>query len=295
VLRLHLVQYASKLGDVEHNLDRLIDVMRRSCRGDGADLVVAPELYLPGYMARDLFFHVAEPVTGSTVARLALEARRNNCYVITGFAERDEITGSLYNTALIIGPRGVLGLYRKRHLPSYGVFDEARYFSRGKSGVAVVDVNGHRIGVGICYDAFYPEVSRIMMMRGAVVHVYISAAPDMSRDHFEVFTRARAMENTAYVVYVNTVGQYDGLGFFGGSHVVNPLGRVIAKLRYYEEDIATVELDPRDVINYRSHRPILKDLEPEDIELLHEGLTDLVNPKLPSIDDLTKRELKVTT
>jgi len=283
MLRIHLLQYSSKLGDVEFNLNRLIKAMDKLCVGDGADLVVTPELYLPGYMARDMFFQVAEPIDGKTIPRLVLESRRRNCYVIVGFAERSRETHVLYNTAVAVGPDGVLAVYRKRHLPSYGVFDEYRYFGIGKGDIPVININGHRVGIAICYDAFYPEVSRVMMLKGAEVHVYISAAPDMSRIHFETFMMARALENVAYTVYVNTVGQYDGLGFFGGSHVVNPLGNVLVRAKYYEEDVKTVEIDPSDVVNYRSHRPILKDLDPSDVELVVKALNDYINPRPPSI------------
>jgi len=283
MLRIHLLQYGSKLGDVEFNLDRLIKAMDRLCVGDGADVIVTPELYLPGYMSRDMFFQIAEPISGRTISRLVLEVRRRNCHVIAGFAERNNETHVLYNTAVAVGPDGVLAVYRKRHLPSYGVFDEYRYFGIGKGDIPVININGHRVGIAICYDAFYPEVSRVMMLKGAEVHVYISAAPDMSRLHFETFMIARALENVAYTVYVNTVGQYDGLGFFGGSHVVNPLGNVLVRAKYYEEDVKSVEIEPSDVVNYRSHRPILKDLDPSDMELVVKTLNDYVNPRLPLI------------
>jgi len=283
MLRVHLLQYGSKLGDVEFNLDRLIKAMDKLCVGDGADVIVTPELYLPGYMSRDMFFQIAEPISGRTISRLVLEVRRRNCHVIAGFAERNNETHVLYNTAVAVGPDGVLAVYRKRHLPSYGVFDEYRYFGIGKGDIPVININGHRVGIAICYDAFYPEVSRVMMLKGAEVHVYISAAPDMSRLHFETFMIARALENVAYTVYVNTVGQYDGLGFFGGSHVVNPLGNVLVRAKYYEEDVKSVEIEPSDVVNYRSHRPILKDLDPSDMELVVKALNDYVNPRLPLI------------
>ncbi|MFB6469852.1 MAG: carbon-nitrogen hydrolase family protein [Vulcanisaeta sp. AZ3] len=283
MLRFHLLQFSSKLGDVGFNLNRLIKYMEVNCKGDGADVLITPELYLPGYMSKDIFFQIAEPINGKTITKLVLEAKRRNCHLITGFAERDERTHVLYNTAVAIGPDGVLAVYRKRHLPTYGVFDEYRYFGIGKGDVPVIDINGHRVGLAICYDAFYPEVSRVMMLKGAEAHVYISAAPDMSRVHFETFMVARALENVAYTVYVNTVGQYDGLGFFGGSHVVNPLGVVLTKAKYYEEDIKIIEIDPSDIVNYRSHRPILKDLDPTDIDLTVKALNEYLTPKSPII------------
>ncbi len=92
----------------------------------------------------------------------------------------------------------------------------------------------------------------------------------MSRKYFETFTMARAMENVVYVVYVNTVGgQYDGLGFFrGGSHVVDPLGEVLVRAKYYEEDVKTIEIDPSLVTRYRAIRPILKDYRRSDLNYL---------------------------
>ncbi|WP_069807992.1 carbon-nitrogen hydrolase family protein [Vulcanisaeta thermophila] len=290
MLRFHLLQYGSKLGDVDYNLDRLIKAMDELCVGDGTDVIVTPELYLPGYMSKDMFFQIAEPIDGKTIGRLVREASKRNCHVITGFAERDPETHVLYNSAVAVGPEGVLAVYRKRHLPSYGVFDEYRYFGIGKGDIPVININGHRVGIAICYDAFYPEVSRVMMLRGAEVHVYISAAPDMSRLHFETFMIARALENVAYTVYVNTVGQYDGLGFFGGSHVVNPLGSVLVKAKYYEEDVKTVEIDPSDIVNYRSHRPILKDLDPTDIELVVRSLEEHLKPRLPRAEEVKGKE-----
>ncbi len=92
MLRIHLLQYGSKIGDVEYNLNRLIKAMERLCVGDGADLIVAPELYLPGYMSKDLIFQIAEPIGGRTISRLLMEASRRNCHVIVGFAERSENT-----------------------------------------------------------------------------------------------------------------------------------------------------------------------------------------------------------
>lgn len=107
MLRIHLLQYSSKLGDVEFNLNRLIKAMDTLCVGDGADLIVTPpELYLPGYMSKDLFFQIAEPISGRTITRLVMEARRRNCHVIVGFAERNEDTHVLYNTAVAWGLMG---------------------------------------------------------------------------------------------------------------------------------------------------------------------------------------------
>ncbi|MFP3194413.1 MAG: carbon-nitrogen hydrolase family protein [Caldivirga sp.] len=269
MLRIHMLQYASKLGDPEYNIGRLRDYARRNCRGNGNEVLVTPELYIHGYMSRDLHLQLAEPFDGKIVNELVNIAREGRCTIITGMSERDKDSGVVYNSAIAVGEGGLISLYRKRHLPSYGVFDEARYFGVGRGDAPVFSVNGVKVGLAICYDAFYPEISRSLMLKGAKVQFYISAAPDMSRTHFETFIRARAMENVSYVVYVNTVGQYDGLGFFGGSFIVDPLGEVIAKAKYYEEDVVVAEIDPNLVDNFRSIRPILKDYTLDDVRYLY--------------------------
>ncbi|MGC9135347.1 carbon-nitrogen hydrolase family protein [Caldivirga sp.] len=268
MLRIHLIQYASKLGDPEYNISRLREYAKRNCRGDGNDVLITPELYVSGYMSKDLLLQIAEPLDGDSISELTEIAREGKCTIVTGIAERDKDTGVVYNSAVAVGENGLVAFYRKRHLPSYGVFDESRYFGIGRGDAPVFPINGTKAGLAICYDAFYPEVSRSLMLKGAKVQLYISAAPDMSRPHFETFIRARAMENVSFVVYVNTIGQYDGLGFFGGSFIVDPLGEVVAKAKYYEEDTVVAEIDPSLVDNYRSIRPILKDYTWDDVRYL---------------------------
>ena len=269
-MKLHLFQAKSKLGDVDYNLSRLVSYIKANC--GGGDIVITPELYLPGYMSRDLHFNMAEPINGKTIKEIEKATAETGCTVVTGIGERDDATDALYNTAVAIGPTGLIAKYRKRHLPSYGVFDEARYFGAGENDPPVFEVGGTKMGLAICYDAFYPEISRSLTLRGAKVHIYISAAPDMSRKYFETFVAARAMENVVYAVYVNTVGQYDGLGFFGGSHVVDPLGEVLVRAKYYEEDVKTIEIDPSLVTRYRAIRPILKDYRRSDLDTLLRGV-----------------------
>ncbi len=180
-MKLHLFQAKSKLGgDVDHNLSRLVSYIKANC-GSGGDIVITPELYLPGYMSRDLHFNIAEPINGKTIKEIEKATAETGCTVVTGIGERDNATDALYNTAVAIGPTGLIAKYRKRHLPSYGVFDEARYFGAGgEDEPPVFEVGGGAKmgGLAICYDAFYPpEISRSLTLRGAKVHIYISAAP----------------------------------------------------------------------------------------------------------------------
>ena len=267
-VKLVLAQLAPRPGNVAANLSRAVEIAETRCGRD--TILVFPELYLQGYMARDLLLQLAEPVNGPSTRRIA-EALRDGCYALVGMAEKGQT--ALFNSAVLIGPQGPIAVYRKRHLPSYGVFDEQRYFGMGWGEPPIVEIAGRRIGFAICYDAFFPELPRAIALRGVDAMLFISAAPDMSRDHFETMVRARAMENTVYTVYVNMVGIYEGLGFFGGSFVADPLGRILYKAPYYEEHIAEVETD-LDTTPMRRIRPILKDVRRDDIELLVDAFDD---------------------
>ena len=267
-MRLVLAQLAPKPGNVGDNLSRAIEVVETRCsRGT---IIIFPELYLQGYMARDLLLQLAEPLNGPSINRLS-RSLSDDCYALLGMAEKGRT--AIFNAAVLVGPQGPIAAYRKRHLPSYGVFDEQRYFGVGWGEPPIVELFGRRLSFAVCYDAFFPELTRAIALKGVDAMLFISAAPDMSRDHFETLVKARAMENTVYAVYVNMVGIYEGLGFFGGSFVVDPLGKVLFKAPYYEEHIAEVELDP-DPTPMRRIRPILKDVRRDDIELLIDAFED---------------------
>jgi len=270
-VKVFLMQLKSKVGDFKYNLDRAISVIKEDVLKDNSNVdlkfAIFPELYLPGYLAQDLHFRLAKTIDSEEVKILRRLIKNTDTYIIIGLAEKDETFSGIYNSALLLSPDGRYMFFRKRHLPTYGMFDEYRYFKPYRGSLRVFKVNEKfRVGVGICYDAFFPEISRTMLFKNAVMHVYISAAPDMSRKFFETFISARAMENTIYVAYVNSVGFYDGIGFFGGSFIVNPLGEVICRAKYFSEDVVSAVINI-DEINYlREKRPIIKDISILDID-----------------------------
>jgi len=269
--RIALAQFDTKVGDKEHNFSRMKEYAEKA-REQGADLIIFPELSLTGYVCRDLYYELAELIPGPTTHRMVDLARSLGIYIIYGMVERSSASASiLYNTAVLVGPEGLVGKYRKMHLPTHSVFEEKRYFRPGYDA-PVYETDVGRIGMMICYDIFFPEVARLLRIRGAELLVCISASPGVRRHFFEGFTVARAMENTAYLAYVNLVGIEDGLQFWGGSRLVSPTGSVIAQAKYDEEDMVVAEVDYG-----RAHRagifvPTLRDLRPELYDMLGEEI-----------------------
>jgi predicted amidohydrolase len=160
------------------------------------------------------------------------------------------------------------------YLPTHSVFEEKRYFRPGYQ-VAVFDTELGKIGLIICYDIFFPEVSRLTRLQGAQLIVCISASPSVRRIYFETLTVARAMENTAFLAYVNRVGVEDGLQFWGGSRLIGPQGRVLAKAKYDEEDLVLGEVDYTDIRSVETFVPTLRDLRPELFDKLKESAEKL--------------------
>ena len=260
--KVALGQMECVVGDKEANLAKMEDMAKRA-RAEGARLIVFPELSLTGYVCRDLYYELAEPVPGPSTERVAEIAREAGLYVVFGLPERSDISGSLlYNTAVLVGPEGLIGLYRKMHLPTHSVFEEKRYFRPGH-GPGVFETKLGRIGLMICYDVFFPEVARLLKLRGAQLIVCISASPGVRRAYFETLLSARALENTVHLAYVNLAGREDGLQFWGGSRLIGPTGSIIAKAKYDEEDLVVGEVDLADADRAGIFLPMLRDLRPE--------------------------------
>jgi predicted amidohydrolase len=154
-------------------------------------------------------------------------------------------------------------------LPTHSVFEEKRYFRLGYQTAAFNTTVGN-IGLCICYDIFFPEVCRLIRLKGAQLIVAISASPAVRKSYFEVLTAARAIENTAFLAYVNLAGVEEGLQFWGGSRLVSPTGEILAKAKYDEEDFVTCEVDYGDMRPAETFIPTLRDLRPELFEELKE-------------------------
>jgi len=265
--KIALAQISSEAGDLPANLEKMLGYIRRAAR-EGAQMLVFPEMCLPGYMVMDgkdfhNFFALATDFKDAATAELVKEARHHNLHVIYGTSTKSALlTGIFYNSAVLVTAGGEIKVYHKSHSPTGNkggaIFYEGLYYKPGNE-FPVYDVQKARVGMQVCYDIFFPEVSRILAIKGAEVLVNISAAPLTSKAAFETVFGARALENTCYLVYVNTVGPQKGLNFFGGSRVLNPLGGQMLLLSGDKEDFGTVELDPELLAGLRRNLFHLRD------------------------------------
>ena len=257
---LLLAQTGPKLGNKERNLKQISEQASKA-RRKNVDLLIFPELHLTGYTMRDEVFHLAEPIPGPSTRKVETIAREHRVHVIFGMPEESEVKGVIHNTAVFVGPKGLIGKYRKIHLPTHSVFEERRYYRPGQDA-SVFKTDIGIIGLNICYDLYFPELTRLQALQGAELVVCISASPGLRRRFFEGFCLSRAMENAVYLAYVNRVGIEEGLQFWGGSRVIAPNGSVLAQCKYDVEEFQICKVDLGEVSRARAFIPTIKDLEP---------------------------------
>ena len=261
-IKLALAQISSKRENKTANLLK-IEKLTIKAKQQGADLIIFPEMTLTGYVILDQVYELAEAIPGPSTEKVEALAKKTGMYIIFGMPELSGKTqATIFNTAVFVGPQGIIGKYRKMYLPTHSVFEEKRYFRPGYEA-AVFQTDIGNIGLSICYDVFFPEVFRLTRLKGAQLIVCISASPAVRRAYFEILTSARALENTVFLAYVNLAGVEDGLQFWGGSHLVCPTGDVIAKAKYDEEDFIICDVDFGDLRAAETFIPTLRDLRPE--------------------------------
>jgi predicted amidohydrolase len=235
-----LVQMDPCLGAVAANADGIARWMAAAAEG-GAQLVIFPECALSGYV-----YESVEEVGAAGLTRhspllesLHEEASRLGLDAVIGLLEREETTGVLYNSAVLIGKSGPTAWYRKCHLPVLGI---DRYVGRGES-LPIFDLPYARIGVLICYDVRFPEATRSLALNGADLLVVPTNWPVGAESAPEFLTRARAWENRIYVAACNRVGTERGTRFIGRSHVVAPDGTFLVQAEGDSEIILYADID----------------------------------------------------
>jgi predicted amidohydrolase len=257
---LLLAQTGPKVGNKERNL-RQISEQAAKARKKNVDLLIFPELHLTGYTMRDEVSHLAESIPGPSTRKVEVLAKEHGVHIVFGMPEESDVKGVIHNTAVFVGPKGLIGRYRKIHLPTHSVFEERRYYRPGREApVFKTDIG--TIALNICYDLYFPELTRLQALQGAQLIICISASPGLRRRFFEGFCLSRAMENAVYLAYVNRVGIEEGLQFWGGSRVIAPNGSVLAQCKYDVEKYQTCKVDLDEVSRARAFIPTIKDLEP---------------------------------
>jgi len=257
---LLLAQTGPKLGNKERNLKQISEQVSKA-RRKNVDLLIFPELHLTGYTMKDEVTDLAESIPGPSTLKVETMAREHGVHVIFGMPEESEVKGVIHNTAVFVGPKGLVGKYRKIHLPTHSVFEERRYYRPGQEA-SVFRPNIGIIGLSICYDLYFPELTRLQALQGAELVVCISASPGLRRRFFEGFCLSRAMENAVYLAYVNRVGIEEGLQFWGGSRIIAPNGSVLGQCKYDVEEFQICKIDLSEVSRARAFIPTIKDLEP---------------------------------
>jgi predicted amidohydrolase len=267
-----LIQFDAKVLEPEANLERMRAAILSEAKA-GAQLIVFPELSNTGYVepltpgapfspdsgGSDQYafrlFQAAEPVNGPFTTSLCDLARAHSLHIVAGLALRHPVQqGVMYNASVLLGPKGVLGTYNKIHRWHL----EKLYFMAGES-ISVQQTALGSIGMQICYDIRFPELTRALMLQGAqiVTNVWASFRPkDQPLEDEQIFTHrayTRATENGVFFLSCNRAGTQGHCAFMGRSIIVAPDGKVLAQSTSEDEDVIRAEIDLDDVACYRSY------------------------------------------
>lgn len=245
--RLAMVQHDSYLGKRKENFALTVEYVRKA-KEAGADLVVFPEIGITGHAGHESIKEYAERVPeGESVQKLISLAKELDIYIVAAVAESAD--GVIYNTSFIVGPDGYIGKQRKIHLS----LDEVKYFTPGDS-IDVIELPFAKVGIIICYDCTFPELSRILAVKGAELLLFCNASRHVDttwvewsdneeeldkyaagvKEYLSIVTRCRAIENRSYVGVCNMTGEsgkYVGVksNHAGGSFIINPYGKILAE------------------------------------------------------------------
>lgn len=238
-MRAGIVQSDPKLGELAGNLRRCVEWLEEAVAA-GCSLVVFPECALSGYIfaSAEETARCAEPVPGPSTDALVEACVRLGVHCVIGMLERDG--DLLRNTAVLIGPDGFIGSYRKSHIACIGA---DCFTTPGNDEYVVYETPIGRIGIQVCYDWRFPEITRVLALHGADIVVHPTNSPVASRDLADFIPRTRAVENAVYFLMANRVGTEAGVTFFGHSQIVDPFGRVLVEGGDEDEALLVAEID----------------------------------------------------
>jgi predicted amidohydrolase len=271
-LKLALAQINTRLGDVQANLEKHLSLAQEA-RQAGMDLLVFPELSLTGYVLQDLVPTVScRAEADDPVFRQLLDASRA-IDLMVGFVDEDT-RHRFYIASAYLSQGTVVHVHHKVYLPTYGLFDEGRFFAPGNS-VRAFDTRFGRFGMLICEDFWHASPPYLLWLDGADVLLFASASPGRglndeakleSSAWVEQTNRAYAGLFTTFVVHSNRSGFEDGLNFWGGSTVYDPDGKLVIQAPYYEESLTTARIDLNQLHRTRARLPLLRDERPELVQ-----------------------------
>ncbi len=234
------IQTNVAFADTSANLGRMLDWLGHD-EVQQSDLVVFPECMLSGYCFSSLEEALphTEAIPGPATDRISQACRVNGQFVAFGMLERTE-EGKVFNACPLIGPDGVIGVYRKVHLPFLGI---DRFVTQGDGQFRAFNANEMRIGIHICYDGSFPESSRCLALDGADVLILPTNWPPGAETFAQYLPNARALENNVYFMSVNRVGLERGFRFIGQSRICDPNGNPISDAPHQNEAVLTAPVD----------------------------------------------------
>lgn len=256
-MKLAIIQTKPIFGDVKLNLADSFAMMETV----SADLYVLPELFNTGYnfSEQSEVKLLAEKSTGFTFQQMNAFAAKRNCYIVYGFAELAE---NIYNSCALVGPAGLIGVYRKIHL----FYREKLFFVTGNLGFPVFDLPIGKIGLMICFDWVYPEAARTLAIKGAQV---IAHPSNLVLPHCPDAMVTRCLENRTFAATVDRVGEENrnevNLRFIGQSEIVSPKGEILVRLDGDKPAVGIADIDPRHADNKfaTEHNNLFNDRKPE--------------------------------
>ena len=238
-MRVGYFQFNPTFGEIKRNLDTVSERLA----GAECDLLVLPELFNSGYqfVSTDEARALAEEIPGGpTTTRLIQIAADRRMHLVAGLAER--AGDRIYNSAVLVGPKGLVGVYRKTHL----FFEETLFFAPGDTGFPVFDIGTARVGLMVCFDWYYPESARTLALKGADI---IAHPSNLVLPNCPDSMVTRCLENRVFAVTCNRIGSEERGGkkkltYIGNSEVVAPDGKIIQRAKDDQEELAIVEIDP---------------------------------------------------
>lgn len=233
------VQMDVQLGEITSNVNAILAALNETAAA-GAELTVFPECATTGYCfeSKSEAMQYAEPLPGPSTEMICKECAKLKVYAVVGVLE--QLGDDLYNCAVLIGPEGVVGRYRKTHLPYLGV---DRFTTPGNEPYVVHQAGEAKVGMLICYDASFPEATRCLAVAGADVVVLPTNWPPGAETTAQYCINSRAVENGIYYIAVNRVGLERGFGFIGMSSIASPLGTTLASTETKKHEVIYAEID----------------------------------------------------
>jgi len=264
-IKIALAQFNTKLGDVNNNLEKHLELVQQSVEQD-ADLLIFPELSLTGYALQDLAVASAlRPHQDDPVFSDLLQASED-IDLIVGFVHEDR-RHRFYIAAAYLSGGIIKHIHNKVYLPTYGMFDEGRFFASGGT-VRAFDTRFGRVGMLICEDFWHASLPYLLWLDGADILLFSSASPRRglnkeprlsSSEWVEHTNRAYAGLFTNFVSHANRVGYEDGLNFWGGSTIFDPNGNLVVRAPDFNSALTIAEIDLNQLQRSRARLPLLRD------------------------------------